>query len=627
MTPDVIDELKKPGEQSELNLALLNHAKALIRSSRAKIAKNYSDWDYQDQVYRGEIALDKEDKKNERQGKPTKMVVPNTFAQVMTFASFLFLMYNQNRTFYELQPTGDEDFGTKRNDCEKILERDLRHNSFNTVLYQHLLDIARFGIGIIDTSWTKRMARVSVTPPPTVVNIGGVETTISGDASYQEFLKYEGNQIRSISPYRFFPDPGFPITDFTRGTFVGVEEEYSMAQLYDLESTGEVAGVEHIEPLSRNLQQTRGAATRTSIDSDFIRQGRFDPTNRLHNALVTKLQVWIVPAKFKYGSPEKPLGTETFPILYHLWYANDSRVIRVEPAGWWHNEFGITAAQFTPDMQRDLNLGLADLVYRLQDVISWLINSHITSVRRVMQNRLIVDPRIIDTTTLDGEKDIYLRKGVSIPLDRAVKQLDVQDVTAAHMMDVDAMGKIMEMVTGVNGNAMGQYNSGRRSAQEARVVTAGAAGRMKMHGQLIWESSLGRLGRLLLSNTRQGLSAESFQWIIGKNADPARFALFKGTPDEVICGDDYFVFDSTLASEKGFKAQALMELFTTLISVPGAAQAFDIDPKRVLGEVQDLNGGGPVSRFSFAQRAANGEPMPPPVPLPNPAAQQANAPT
>ena len=49
----------------------------------------------------------------------------------------------------------------------------------------------------------------------------------------------------------------------------------------------------------------------------------------------------------------------------------------------------------------------------------------------------------------------------------------------------------MEVVTGVNANAMGQYNSGRRSASEARVVTAGAAGRMKMHGQLIWDTSLG----------------------------------------------------------------------------------------------------------------------------------------
>ena len=102
-------------------------------------------------------------------------------------------------------------------------------------------------------------------------------------------------------------------------------------------------------------------------------------------------------------------------------------------------------------------------------------------------------------------------------MDRAIRPLDVNDVTRAHFADADVLGKIMEIVTGVNANAMGQYNSGRRSASEARVVTAGAAGRMKMHGQLIWETSLGRLGRLMLSNLRQSLSLERFQGVVGED--------------------------------------------------------------------------------------------------------------
>jgi hypothetical protein len=63
-------------------------------------------------------------------------------------------------------------------------------------------------------------------------------------------------------------------------------------------------------------------------------------------------------------------------VLYHIWYANDNRVIRVEPA-YWHNEFGFTLAQFTPDMNQTVAMGLADLVYRLQDVITWLINARV----------------------------------------------------------------------------------------------------------------------------------------------------------------------------------------------------------------------------------------------------------
>ena len=46
-------------------------------------------------------------------------------------------------------------------------------------------------------------------------------------------------------------------------------------------------------------------------------------------------------------------------------------------------------AQFTPDMQQTVALGLADLIYRLQDVITWLINSRVTDVRRNLRGRNI----------------------------------------------------------------------------------------------------------------------------------------------------------------------------------------------------------------------------------------------
>ena len=71
----------------------------------------------------------------------------------------------------------------------------------------------------------------------------------------------------------------------------------------------------------------------------------------------------------------------------------------------------------------------------------------------------------IDTKSLDSEGDIYVRKGANAAMiDRAIRPLDVNDVTRGHFTDADALGKIMEVVTGVNANAMGQYNSGDAEA-------------------------------------------------------------------------------------------------------------------------------------------------------------------
>jgi hypothetical protein len=631
MTQDVIDELnRESGEISEFHRKLLDHVMELVKMSRSAMSKSYADWDNQQTVYKGERLPDKDDVEQAKRDKPIKMVVPSTFAQVMTFASFLFLLYTQNRSFYELLPTGEEDFGTKYRDSEMLLERDVRANQWNALLFQHLLDTSRFGTGVLEGCWTRKLARIYVPQEPTVLTVGSMTAEVETGSEWREFVKYEGNLVRCVSPYRWFPDTRYPLVDFLKGEFCASEEEYSKTLLQDLEEAGEVAGVEFIQPLPRNLDKSRGGPTRTQSAIMAGTSGNNivqTPVGTAGGAmegtvLVTKVQVWLVPSKFKFGKKDKPLGPEEFPVMYHVWYANDNRLIRVEPTYYWHNEFGYTLAQFTPDMHQTISLGLADLIYRLQDVITWLINARVTDVRRNLRGRHIINPSIIDTKTLDGEGDIYLRKGANpAMMERAIRPLEVNDVTRGHFADADVLSKIMQVVTGVNDNAMGQYNSGRRSASEARVVTAGAAGRMKMHGQLIWETSLGRMGRLMLSNLRQSLSLESFQSVIGQ--DPGiqeRYDLWKGTPQDVIGGADYFTFDSTLQSEKGFIAQSLQELLVAVINNPVAAQQLDIDPRAMLAEIQYLRGIGNIGRFSLSKQVASGAQPPLPAVVPPPQA-------
>lgn len=609
MTPDVINEINKK-ESSNFHKELLDHALALVKMSRAEMSKHYDNWDMQDQVYRGVRMLDSDDIEQARKDKPVKMVVPNTFAQVMTFTSFLFLLFNQNRTFFELNPSGIEDYRQKEQDCEAVLERDLKHHMWNTLLYQHLRDVGRFGPSILECCWTRELTHAYISREPTVVNFNGIQSEVRGGSEWREYVKYEGNLVRNVSPYRWFPDTRFPLTDFQLGEFCAAEEEYSISALRKLEQAGEVAGVDHIEPLPQNLDKIRGGPTRASVDlsKDKTNIWLYGTTKSEGVAIVTKLQVWLVPSKFKIGPDNKKLGPEEFPILYHLWYANDNRVIRCEPAYWWHNKFGWSLSQFTPDMHHTVTLGLADLIYRLQDVITWHINSRITDVRRNLRGRLIVDPFGIETSSLDGDGDIYLRSNASKSgVSRWIEQLKMVDVTQGHLGDAEILSKIMQVVTGVNDNIMGQYNTGRRSAQEARTVLSGAAGRMKLHGHLIWDSALGPLGKMMLSNSRQSLPIDSFGRVVGGPPEElqARYDAFKGTPEEVICGEDYLVFDSTLSAEKGFMAQSLQDLLAVIIqSDPTAAGrlARNVDPAKVVEEIQYLRGSGNLKRFRYTTK-------------------------
>jgi hypothetical protein len=229
-----------------------------------------------------------------------------------------------------------------------------------------------------------------------------------------------------------------------------------------------------------------------------------------------------------------------------------------------------------------------------------------------MRGRLIVDPSGVDTVSLDGDGDVYLRSGVSrAGVDKWLKQLDLRDVTAGHLSDADILGKIMQSVTGVNDNLMGQYNQGRRSAQEARTVLSGAAGRMKLHGALIWDSGCAPMGRMMLANSRQSISFDEFSAVIGKPDldDPEalqefqeRYNDFKGTAQEIVRGADYFTFDSTLQSEKGFMAQSLQDLLAAILqSDPTAASRLtrEVDPAKIVEEIQYLRGAGNIKRFRY----------------------------
>lgn len=604
MTPHVTVELRKE-EVSEFHSTLLTECLADMKRSRGVMSGYYSNWDLQDEVYRGERQLDSDDVKQAQRDKPVKMIVPNTFAQVMTFTSFLFLLFKQNTNMFELTPSGSEDFGTKWRDCETVLQRDWSRSDGSRVLFQHLLDVARFGTAPLETCWTKETKQIYVVPEaPMQSSLDGVSLSTPLAGGYQKFTTFEGNRVRAVSPYRWFPDTTFPICEHHRGDFCASEEDWTMTGLRQLEADGEVAGVDYITEGPRNFLAAngpRGGPTRTSFFNW--------PSTWSSNSgpvVLTKLRKRIVPKKFMVDE-KNSLGPEEFPVLYNIWIANDSRIIKCEPAAEWHQQLGFAVAQFTPDMHRTVTLGLADLVYRLQDVISWFVNSHITSVRRVMANRNVINPAFIEMKSYDGEGDIFVRKGVGrIDPRMAVSQLPASDVTAGHMGDVEMLNRIMQIVTGVNDNFMGQMNSGRRSAQENRVQTAGAAGRMKMHGHLIWESGLGKTGKMMLSNSRQSLSLESFAWAIGKGQDERKFlerySLFKGAPDEIVCGDDYLTFDAVMSSEKGFMAQQLGELLGLLIQAdPAAAQQITskVDPVKLVSEMQYLRDGTPIERFDY----------------------------
>lgn len=621
---DFKEKLKNP--ESQEHDALLRHVKGLIAVSRRTMGGYYSKWDYNDSIFRSEKKADKEDRSAAAKGKPTKMIVPLTFSQVMTFVAFCVTTTTQNKRFFELEPTGSED-NPLREPMELILERDIRRNQWTSFLVQFFLDIGRFSLAAAEVCYKEEYRHVRITETKQVPGPMG-ETQEQTKSSFQQIPTFVGNKVYPISPYRFFPDTRLPLTRYQEGEFCGSEDMFSVSSLrgdsacFNLDKIPKMTEDEHkkrqdisrIDVLETRARGQGGDGATATADGDMVKDGM---------VVLTKVVCDIIPKHFKVDD-KTPLGDEEFPIRYIVWYANDKTIVRFEEAYYLHGLFPYVCGQFLPDQHKTVNEGLSDVCDQITNLITWLINAHITSVRSNIDSKFIVDPAGVDMKSLESRSPyIFLKKNASqTGVDRYIKQFQTTDPTAAFMDDAARLKDLLEVVTGFTGNMQGQYASGRRSATESRVVTQGASARGKTTLGGIWDTAFEPLGRQLIVNNRQEMERDTFNRVLGTAATDELWVLFKADPISIATNEDFFVFDATLPSEKAFLAQSLQEILMTMLGNPEVAMAMGYGPeqfRQIFDDVYNLRGVTnsrlPARGLSTPGAAA---PVPPPQVVPMP---------
>ena len=594
MDDKTFNELSKP-EMTRFHEEMLSHCRRRLQLSRAHMQAYYDMWEDRHRIYRSYRSEDAQDRKAAEEGRPQKQVVPMTYAKVHTFKSFCLSLFTQRPNVFELDAQGGEDKDYTAI-AEKCLAYDTKTNNFEKILRQHVVDIAKFGLGVIKHSWEAEYAYVPVTSEGGR-SIFGIRFPGAPKTTYTKVPKRLGNRLRAVSPFDFYPDPRFPLSELQRGEFCADESDMSRGELRRMEGEKTVAGMKHLG----NMDPTTSYNFKRVMRRSRI---NFDSPDKTPDIVrVSEMQIKITPNDFELEDGTK-LGEESFPVMFVVWIANDSRVIRCEPMGYLHGEFTFEAAQFDEDQHDFINQSLSDILDRMQNTIDWFMNARVESVTRTIDNQLVVDPLGVEMSTIvNRSRVILLKKGAArTGVDRYVKQLEVQDVTSRHMEDISQLMTFMQMVSGVNENAMGQYHTGRRSATEARVVAQGAASRLKDIASAIWNSSIAPTGQKMLLNLRQGLDAASIVRIAGHEwlMKPEAIAAFTSTPEELVMQSDFFVYDGTLASEKAYLAQTLKELFETVLALgPAGLVNLEMSPKLILEKIYELLGVGTLSEFSL----------------------------
>lgn len=579
-------------EQDELLSELRTDCLRDLKRSRSKMSRYYSDWDYALETYQQIRDDDSTDIKARKKREPAKQTIPLSYAQVNTFVTYLTMLYTQNQRFFEYQPTGTEDFDI-REECEKIIEREVRNGFSTPILVQFLLDIARFNLGVLKPSWQVRTT--TITPDASALSFSTLFSETAGLQLVQqtneeiEVIVKEGTVVDNVSPYNFFPDTRLPMTRWHEGSFAADETVHHIREVKKMdgvEGAGELSAIGRVELEGRGTTRLEGLDVASKKEDDFM-------------VVVTEMQRWLTPTDYELSESKEEE-------LWVIRIGNDQRVLSARKMEDANMGFTYKVAQMAPDQHSKLSDSLSSLIDRLQETVTWLMNTRVEAVKNNIEKQLVVHSQYVELEDLQTRSPfIRMKKNTPIMggLDNFIQQLKTNDPTVTHIQDADTLMKMMYQVSGVNENAMGSFTGGRRSATEARNVQAGSASRMKLIGSTVYQMALSPLGKQLLVNARQWMSEETFFKILGEDEDTyAAWQVFhKDAWWELIGSEDFFVFDSTSASEKTFVAQSLQELAIALMGNPEVLAAIDIDLVKVIERIQELRGVTNLKQFKRDQ--------------------------
>lgn len=583
-----------------------------ITYSEQEMAKLKPRWRVNEKKYQAYVTLNKweeELKKLTDSGQPPKVVsivVPYTFATISTIVTYLIHTYAGRKPMFQVGSNKAETAASARN-MELKLQYDAEHTRLIKHLFQFLLDGQQYGVGVLRCQWNKEqkirtrwqsIQAPGSTGPAQMTKTRGLETT------------FEGNEICSIDPYAFLPDPRVPMSEVNKkGEWVFWVDFVGKHTLKNLEKQNKVFGVDQISTLQAD------GFSKAAADLDSYRslraggeaiagQNRGSAASRVNTFIkIHQGTIEIIPA-------ELGLGDSEYPEKWLFSIANGNRIIQAQPLALDHDMHPVVVTEPYTMGYSFGHLGISDYINPVQDTMSWLVNSHMDNVRTALNNMFVFDPSRIEIQDLKqpgAGKLIRAKKAAyGTDLSEAIKQFPVQDVTQGHIRDFQLFMKIGDTMSSITDNLRGlQDSGGRKTATEVRTSGEAAASRLAAMARLISAQALTDLTEQMCLNNQQNLSDDFYIEVVGQDGlkNPIKIG------PEMLTGDfQYPVNDGTLPLDRIALLDIWKEIFIGVAQDQQLRGSFDM--LEMFKYIAELGGAKDITRFEVKaapdQVVANG---------------------
>lgn len=542
----------------------------------------------------------------------TTIQVPYSYALLMSAHTYWTSVFFSRSPVHQF--TGRHGEGEQQIQAmEALIGYQYEVGQFVVPYYIWLYDTGKYGIGVIGSYWEKKIlnfGQLVEMQDPNTGQMGVYQVT-------QEIPGYEGNCVYNVSPWDFFPDPRVPVKRFQSGEFLGIRKRLGWNQILERQRAGYFI---NIDKIAGHVADRTGSVGGSSEGSSILQRPLMnediavdDKVRHPAGGVFYEVYVNLVPKEWG-------VGQTNYPQIWCFTITEDlSLICGATPLGMWHCQFPFDIMENEVEGYGLYSRGILEIMDPIQNTVDWLLNSHFYNVRQSLNNQFIVDPSKLVIKDVQNTGPGFLWRlrpeAYGTDLNQMFKQVEVRDVTQAHMADFQAMFSIGERTIGINDQIMGSMGGNqRKTATEVRTTTAFGINRLKTISEYMSGMGFAPHSQKLVQTSQQMYSVQAKLRRVGSFAQEAGANFMNVGPEDIVGFFDLVPVDGTLPIDRMAQANLWKEVLAGVMRMPPQV-AMSYDWGRIFAWTAQIGGLKNINQFKVQVLPPGQGPAPGSIPM------------
>ena len=549
------------------------------KHSERKLSKRYQAWrdaDERQQLYITEREIDSINKNAKRTSGNLDYVqveVPYSFGMMMAQHTYLTSVFLGRSPIQQYTSRHGEP-ETNLLAIEALMDYQIQVGKATLPYYIWFFDACKYGVGIVGTYWLEEEHTISSIIEVPKLFLGAPTGDVEKVRRTEKIAGYHGNKVYNVRPDKFFLDPRVTYANIQAGEYCGREAEIGWSEVVQAEARGQYFNIKELRENQRRNDQTGTRNLSSRIDYPEQSDNLYSGEEKLDRGFVKiwEFYIKVVPRDWELGKGE-------LPEVWVFTIANESVLIECRPLGELSNEFPFDTLEQEIEGYALHKRGTMEQMESLNQIITWLFNSHFFNVRASLNDQFVYDPTAVsmkDVLDASPGKRIRIKPGAQgRDIRTFFQQVPVQDVTRSHITDQNMVGEMMQRMSGIVDNIMGLVNDGgRKTATEVRTASSFGINRLKTVAEYMSAMGFAPHSQRMLQSTQQNYDLERQFKIVGDL--PKNGSFVNVTPDQIAGFYDFVAVDGTLPVDRFAQANLWKEILIGVQQMPEIAQQYDL---------------------------------------------------